>query len=131
MPRKKVKNPRVPRTRAGNSWTEAQYWGFLRGIFRAGFKRYPVKYQVKAANKSKGKTGRGYTYLCDSCGGWFKSSEVEVDHIIPAGQLKSYSDIPAFVERMFCEPDGLQLLCKDCHRIKTNRENAERRAKEK
>lgn len=47
---------------------------------------------------------------------------MEVDHIIPAGSLKSYEDLPGFVERMFVGEDKLQVVCKSCHKAKTNDE---------
>jgi hypothetical protein len=45
--------------------------------------------------------------------------EVSVDHIIPAGSLRSFSDLPQFVEILFCEADNLQVLCHACHGRKT------------
>jgi 5-methylcytosine-specific restriction endonuclease McrA len=44
---------------------------------------------------------------------------VNVDHICPAGSLKSAQDLPGFVERLFCEIDNLQVLCEKCHNVKT------------
>jgi hypothetical protein len=45
--------------------------------------------------------------------------EVAVDHIVPAGQLRSFDDLPKFVEILFCEADNLQVLCHACHGRKT------------
>lgn len=127
MPRR-VKNPRVPRTRAGGKWTESEYWSFLRGVLRQAVRRYPVKHAVKqqARRVVKGKRWK-YEYKCAACEGWFKDSRVEVDHITPAGSLKSYEDLPRFVATLYCEADNLQVLCKECHRDKTNREKEERK----
>lgn len=51
--------------------------------------------------------------------------EVQIDHIEPAGSLKGFDDLPGFVERLFCEVDGLQVLCKDgCHNKKTHKKEA-------
>ena len=58
----------------------------------------------------------------------FTNKEVEVDHIVPAGSLKTFDDLPEFVERMFCEADGFQVLCKPCHQLKTNAERAARKS---
>jgi len=54
--------------------------------------------------------------------------EVQVDHIIPAGTLRKYDDLPQFVKNMFCEADGLQVLCKPCHQLKTNAEREQRKS---
>jgi 5-methylcytosine-specific restriction endonuclease McrA len=52
--------------------------------------------------------------------------ETQVDHIIPTGPLKDFSDLPGFVERLFCEADGLRILCDGCHQKKTNAEREAR-----
>jgi hypothetical protein len=54
--------------------------------------------------------------------GWFQGKDVSVDHLIGAGSLKTFSDLAGFAERLFCEADGLQVLCKSCHQTKTNHE---------
>ena len=117
---------RVPRTHAGGTWTKARYFSFIRGALRRAAQRYPVKFQVKEAArrpKPKGKAGRHrFEYKCADCKKWFADKETEVDHIEGAGSLKEYDDLPGFCERLFCEPDNLQVLCKPCHRLKTNAE---------
>ena len=60
-----------------------------------------------------------YEYKCNKCKKWFKSTEVQVDHIESAGTLTEYSHLPGFVKRLFCEADNLQVLCKPCHANKT------------
>ena len=117
----------VPRTRAGNTWTEARYWQFIRSALRQAYSRYPVKFQVK---KEAERTVEGfrhkYEYQCAQCSGWFTSKEIQVDHIEPAGKLSNYKDLAGFVKRLFCEADGMQVLCLECHQSKTN---AERKAR--
>jgi 5-methylcytosine-specific restriction endonuclease McrA len=61
-----------------------------------------------------------WEYQCALCGGWFKGKETQVDHIVPCGTLKSFEDLAPFVRRLFCEADGLQVVCKPCHAEKTN-----------
>ena len=118
----RVKRQRVPRTRAGETWTESRYFQFIRSALRQAFSRYPVKYQAKDAAKRELKEKKGrqkYEYQCARCLRWYPNKEVELDHIVPAGSLKTYDDLPGFVERMFCEADGLQVLCRECHLEKT------------
>lgn len=105
--------------RAGNTWTESRYFQFIRTALRGAFTRYPPKYQ---ALKEAQRGTRPNTYECAECNELFKAKEVQVDHIEPAGSLKTYKDLPAFVERMFCEADNLQVLCKPCHKVKTAEE---------
>lgn len=119
-------------------WTEARFWGFIRSGLREKFNRYPPKYETlkKAANLEvvtdldgnpiRYKTGmrageikKHKLYTCNMCKQKFKQAEVQVDHIVPAGTLKSFADLPEFVRKLFCGEDGLQVLCKGCHAIKT------------
>ena len=67
-------------------------------------------------------TDEGSRYRCNTCDELFRSSDVQVDHITPCGSLRTFDDLPGFVERMFCEADGFQVLCKECHQLKTNEE---------
>jgi len=115
---------KVERTRNGGTWTEARYFGLIRSALRSAFQKWGPKHTAKTAAKVAYNT-----YVCAHCDGWFGSSQVEVDHIVPAGSLKTFDDLPAFVERMFCEAEGFQILCKECHQVKTNAEKDERKAK--
>lgn len=118
---------RVERTRAGETWTESRYWSFIRSLLRRGFTRYPVKHQVKKAAARTKKGTKRFEYQCATCRGWFPNSQVEVDHIKPAGSLKSEKDLAPFVTTLFCEADNMQVLCSACHQDKTNREREERK----
>ncbi len=108
---------RGEKTRNSGQWTEARYFGFIRSALRSAFMRWAPKHEAKRLSKI------AYNqYECAECSGVFANKEVEVDHIVPAGTLKTYDDLPLFVERMFCEAEGFQVLCKDCHQAKTNQE---------
>lgn len=91
------------------------------------FGRYPPKHQaLKAAGKAVTGKRHRVEYQCAECKDFFKSKEVQVDHIEPAGSLKTYEDLPRFVERLYCEADKLQVLCKECHKVKTAEERKKR-----
>lgn len=64
---------------------------------------------------------------CAVCGGQFKKTETQVDHIEPTVPTKEVSDWNMFFERLEVSDDKLQVLCKPCHQEKTLAENAERR----
>ena len=117
---------RVERTRAGGTWTEARYFGFIRNALRSAFQKYPVKHAAKRAASVV--TESGTRYRCATCNKLFKGTETHVDHIEPCGSLKTFEDLPGFVERMYCEVDGFQVLCKPCHQLKTNAERAARKS---
>lgn len=100
-----------------DGWSEARYWSFIRSLLRKGFSRYPNKYKTLA----RAKKGRNQ-YECNICKKVYGKKDVAVDHISPCGQLKSYSDLAEFADKLFCSIDGLQVACTSCHYIKSMRE---------
>lgn len=102
--------------------TDSQKYQRLRGALRrVTMQSYPVIAEAKLLAKRilniDGK--QTVRYVCNMCNDYFKSSEVAVDHILPAGSLKSQSDLHSFLLRLFCNKEGLQVLCDECHDRKT------------
>lgn len=123
MAKAKPKREKVPRARASGTMTESAFWSWIRSALRQKSRWWkPISDVKKAARKAyEGKNKRQkYEYQCAKCKEWFPDKQVEVDHIVPAGSLKSSDDLKGFVERLFCEAEGLQVLCKDCHYQITN-----------
>lgn len=119
---KKVKKPRVPRTRNSETMTESAFWGWIRSALRQKSRWWkPVseaKNRAKRAYTGKNKRQK-WEYECAECKQYYKGTDINVDHKIPAGTLKCANDLPGFIERLFCEVDGLQVLCTECHNKKT------------
>ena len=121
-PAKKKGVARTPPCAVYPEWTEAKFWSFVRSGLRSKANRWPVKYEVLNAAKRPyvGENKRQkFEYLCAICNRYHPQKAIEVDHIIPAGKLSSYDDLPSFVERLFCGKDGLRVLCKPCHQVVT------------
>jgi 5-methylcytosine-specific restriction endonuclease McrA len=89
------------------------------------------------------RVGRG-EYLCAQCKqivpattkvGGRRVKNVHVDHIEPiVDPSVGFVSYDVLIERMFCEAPNLQVLCSECHTIKTDEEKAQakaRRAKQK
>lgn len=107
------------------AWTSAKFWAFIRSGLRSKSSRWPPKYEVLAEARRPSQSVNKrlkYEFQCSSCKQWFPQKEVAVDHIVPVGTLKSFSDLPGFVERLFCSKEGFQVLCKEEHQKKTNEE---------
>ncbi len=117
-------------------WTKSKFESFIKGLLRKGTTRWPQKYEVLNAAK-RGKqvnqeTGRvAEHYQCAECFGVFPAKLVVVDHIEPVVPLTGFVSWDDVISRMFCGTDGLQVLCKSCHAVKTKAENAERRLNKK
>lgn len=119
---------RVPRTRNNGSMTEAAFWGWIRAALRnrSRFWKPVAECKKKARRKYQGKSRRQkWEYQCANCKNWFPAKSINVDHIVPAGTLRCSDDLKGFVERLFCEVDGLQCLCNKCHDKKTKLERDE------
>lgn len=111
--------PRTPRTRNAGEWTEARYIQHIRSAMRAAFKWWrPGLLALQAA-----KVGR--QYRCAMCAGLFPRKEVERDHVVPCGPMRTLDDLPGYVARMTPEdPAAFQVLCKGCHAAKTKADRA-------
>lgn len=98
------------------------FFVWLRSSLRKISQRHPPLYEAKADAK------RPYTgdnprqrvcYECAKCKALVSNNDCAVDHIEDAGSLKGWEDLEGFAKRLFCGKEGLQLLCHDCHDIKT------------
>ena len=113
-------------------WTEARFRAFIISALRAYMKRFPPKWKAlehaKVGRKINKRSGRlAEHYLCASCGGFFSARDVQVDHIDPVVNPEvGFEDWWTYMNRLYCEAENLQVLCKPCHKEKTNAERKER-----
>lgn len=125
-----AKTNRVPRTRAGKKWTEASFWAFIRAGLRQLSRRWPPIAQAPLARRIPyvGNDPRRkwqavldenlkwvYLVKCDECKAVKRINEVETDHIVPCGSVRSFAEMAEWAERNLCEADGLRVLCHECH----------------
>lgn len=121
------------KSRNGGQWTEARFRSFVISALRAASRRWPVKWTVlkdafvgKTVNAKTGKLAQHYK--CNKCKANFPAADVVVDHINPVvDTMDGFKTWDMYVERMFVEADGLQVLCKPCHTDKTTSERKERK----
>ena len=113
-------------------WTQARLKNFIISALRSASNRYPPKYEclnaAKVGKKVNKATGRlAEHYKCAACKKHFVAKEVQVDHIEPVvSPLTGFIDWNTFVARMFCPITNLQVLCKECHKVKSDKEKKER-----
>lgn len=70
------------------------------------------------------KTGRqAKHYECAHCKQLFPQKEIEINHIVPVVPVTGFDSWDKVIERMFCEIEGLEALCKPCHKLVTQEEN--------
>lgn len=95
---------------------------FLTNWLRRGSYVTPMRNEAM----KQARIGRGI-YRCANCEGEFKRGDIQVDHIHPVIDPKvGFLNWDTYIERLYCEARLLQILCKPCHRIKTDEENRKR-----
>ena len=121
--------------RNGGEWTDARFRSFVTSALRAASRRWPPKYKaLKEAfvgRKLNAKTGKlAMHYTCAACKKLYVATDVQVDHIKPVvDPKKGFVSWDVYINRMFCEIEDLQVMCKPCHKVKTDSEKLERKNK--
>lgn len=119
--------PSGPKTRCSGKWTEAKFNSFIKNNLRRMCSKWaPIQETLKEA-----RTRRGF-YRCAGCGEEVPATTVKdgkrakfvhVDHTVPIiDPAVGFVSWDETINRMFAEKENLQLLCGDCHDVKTNEE---------
>lgn len=128
--------PSGEKTRCSGQWTEARFNSFIKSALRGASRKWkPLQDALKNAREERG------FYRCASCKelvpatikeGRKRVKNVHADHIVPIVDPRvGFTNWDDCVERMMCESDNFQALCKECHDKKCSEEKAmekERRA---
>lgn len=121
--KKRVVKRKLPLTRNGGTWTEADYFVRLRAALRKAFRFWtPMQKALeKASRPYRGPNKlQKKEYKCAKCGNYFKRTQVQIDHITECGVLRTYDDIVPFLQRLTPESeDAFQILCINDHKTKT------------
>ena len=92
--------------------------------------------RVQIDTFKNGNPKMGFEHQCADCHEWFPQEKgkpaVEVDHIVEVGgwssDIKKWGeDLGNMYDRLLCHVDGLRILCKPCHKIRTNKYREELR----
>jgi 5-methylcytosine-specific restriction endonuclease McrA len=96
---------------------------FLIPVLRRATYRWPARSDaLKDSRKERN------SYECAMCKDRFKNNEVVLDHIVPVVDPKlGFTNWDDYINRMFPEKEGFQVLCNDCHDIKTELEDEMRK----
>lgn len=94
---------------------------FIINLLRHGSVKWDTRKKAlkrarKQVQESSGK--KKFHWQCAKCLKWFRDqAQMEVDHIVEVGPFEGSWD--HFIPRLYCELDNLQVLCVDCHKLKT------------
>lgn len=111
-------------------WTRARFLGYIKSGLRSLSQKWPPKHEVKKAArvergryKCAGYRKRWHIVPASTKINGKRVNNVHVDHINPVIDPKEgFVSWDKVIERMFCEAEGLQVLCYDCHKRKTHDE---------
>lgn len=120
MPIRKLTTSQPP------DWSKRLH-GYFIGFCRKTFRWSPAyRSAVKGAEE---KTADGLRYRCKACGSLVERSEKQVDHIEPVVEIGKPGNTSwdYYRDRLFVSVEKLQVLCRGCHKSKTNEENQRRR----
>lgn len=113
-------------------WTQSRFQSFIKSALRSTSVKWPPRYTVlneafteAKTNKATGRKAKHFR--CNRCNGEFVQKDVQVNHIIPVVPLSGFTTWDEVVDRLFCEKDGLEVLCKPCHKEVTKEENDSRK----
>ena len=125
------------RTYNNGDWTAARFRAFIRGGLRSISMRWPPKNHVKV----RARVSRG-VYLCAGYerephevtaslpplpGNTRRINNAVIDHIAPVVDPSvGFIDWNTLINNLFCEAEGLQVLCHECHTEKTAFERKQR-----
>ena len=114
------------------NWTEGRIRSFITSTLRAGARKWPPKYETlqdafvgKQININSNREAKHYK--CNSCSGYFPGAYVQVDHIKPVVDPEiGFTTWDEYIKRLFCPKENLQVLCTECHNIKSAAERKKR-----
>ncbi len=111
------------------TWTQAKFNSFIKNNLRAATRKWaPIQKCKKRAHVARG------LYRCDGCHQEVtptyydgdkrkRMKNIFVDHTVPIiDPAVGFTTWDECIERMFCDSDNLQLLCKQCHSVKSREE---------
>jgi len=119
-----AKKPKPKKVKEFNrtSWLISQ----LRRIF---LKYPPVFQKVNSLKQTyyitskKGLQLKRVKWNCQICDKEITNKEMRRDHVHPVvDPVEGFKDIGTFIDRLFCDPDNIQVICKTCHDSKSEEE---------
>jgi hypothetical protein len=109
-------------------WTAARYRSFIMSALRGA--RWPIKWACIAKQYTRDAVVNGRRvklHRCPLCQKEVPRGHMQADHIEPVIPISGWDSWDGVVSRMFCEADGFQAICKECHKAITNEQNKQRR----
>ena len=86
-------------------------------------RQFSLKWPPRNEALKRSRKDRGL-YQCNMCKDLFKVKQVHVDHINPVIPINQQQfNWESFINNLFCDVEGFQILCTNCHDVKTRLED--------
>jgi 5-methylcytosine-specific restriction endonuclease McrA len=90
---------------------------------RVKLRRVSLQWPARTEAMRRARVDRGI-YQCAMCKDQFRVKEIELDHVNPVVNIKTgKTTLDEYVERLFPDVEGFQVLCLSCHNVKTTLED--------
>lgn len=97
---------------------------FIKSTLRRASYRWPWRNLVAG----RARVSRGL-YECAICKLVVRNKDKVIDHIRPVVSVqRGFRGWNTFAKRLFCKAENFQVICRSCHKIKTDKENQKRKA---
>lgn len=125
----KKKSTRGELVKNNNTWTQAKFNSFIKNNLRSATRKWgPIHKCTKDARVARGlykcaccQEEVPPTVVCEETNKRVKN--IFVDHIVPiVDPAVGFVSWDSVIERMFCDSDNLQILCLNCHKVKSQEE---------
>lgn len=96
----------------------------ITSALRKTWRNYPPRREALLAARDPG----NYKHIiCAHCEHSVHEKLSHVDHIVPVVGAHGFVSWDQKIARMFVDADGYQVLCEDCHTLKSARERTEKK----
>lgn len=101
---------------------------YLKSFLIPVLRRASYRYLPRSECIKRNRVGIG-KYKCEMCGSIVGAKEFTIDHIEHVVPIETgFDNWDGFINRLFCETEGFQLICKSCDATKTLAERELRKA---
>jgi len=94
----------------------------LKAFIISTLRRASYRWPARNNAQKRARISRGI-YKCELCGNEMKAKDTVKDHIHPVVDVtKGFTTWDDYINRMFCDESGFQVICSTCHTKKSDNE---------
>lgn len=105
-----------------------EFFKELKAFVIATLRRSSYRWKYRNSAYKAARVDRGL-YKCNSCHGTYGRKDIRIDHVEPVIALngEGFKTWDEYITRMFVKAEQYQVLCEQCHSVKTSLEKSIRK----